>query len=406
MTLVVPDPSLPIYFDHNASSPPSPATCAITAAALQTLFANPSSPHSLGQTASFVIAQARSQIAKLLGVPAHTLVLTSSATEASNLAIFSLTKMALQSGRSHVLASPLEHPCVLGPLLLLQSLKAIELEWLPVLKYGHLDLEVITKMLRPNRTGLVCCMAAHNELGTLYPVQDVSTLAHQVGALVHCDASQAAGKIPLSLQNILADTVVLSGHKVGGPRGVGALYVAPGLAPLTPMILGGGQEQGLRSGTENTAAIVGFGAAVEERLAALDFYAQHTATLRDLLWDRLQAEVCHVVRHTPHDPTKCLPNTLHVSFLGTDGLVLTKLLSQRGIMVSTGSACVYAGSSGGFGGRAQKSQQVKSLSAAGLTGEEIAGAVRFSFGSSNTVQEVLYLMQVLSEVLPDALPGT
>lgn len=405
MTLAVSQPPLPIYFDHNASSPPSSTTCAITSAALQTLFANPSSPHSLGQTASFVIAQARSQIAKLLGVPAHTLVLTSSATEASNLAIFSLAKSALQSGRSHVLVSPLEHPCVLGPLRLLQSLKAIELEWLPVLKHGHLDLEAVKHMLRPNQTGLVCCMAAHNELGTLYPVHDVAALAHAVGAVVHCDASQAAGKVPLSLQNMPADTVVLSGHKLGGPKGVGALYVAPGLVPLTPMILGGGQEQGLRSGTENTAAIVGFGAAVEERLAGLDFFRQHTAALRDLLWDRLQVEVGHVVRHTPHDETRCLPNTLHVSFLGTDGLVLTKLLSRQGIMVSTGSACVYAGASGGFEGHTPKSQHISALKSVGLTGEEIAGAIRFSFGPCNTVQEVLYFIKVLSEVLPLAQDG-
>ena len=406
MTLVVPHPPLPIYFDHNASSPPSPATCAITASALQTLFANPSSPHALGQTASFVIAQARSQIAKLLGAPAHALIFTSSATEASNLAIFSLTKIARQAGRTHVLASPLEHPCVLGPLNLLQSLNAIELEWLPVLKHGHLDLAAFAGMLRPKKTGLVCCMAAHNALGTLYPVREVTELAHQIGALVHCDASQAAGKIPLSLQKIPADTAVLSGHKVGGPRGVGALYVAPGLAPLTPMILGGGQEQGLRSGTENTAAIVGFGAAVEERLAALDFYTQHTAALRDLLWTQLQTGPYKIVRNTPDDGSACLPNTLHVSFLGIDGLVLTKLLSQHGIMVSTGSACVYAGSSGGGDKSLQKLQQTKALGAAGLTGEEIAGAIRFSFGPDNTVQEVLYLMQVLPHVLPDALPGT
>jgi cysteine desulfurase len=377
-----------IYLDHNASAPMTARARDALVWALDNLPGNPSSAHALGRAARAALEEARAQVAALCGCLPSQVLFTSGGTESNNLAINDLIHRALRAGRRHVLASPLEHPSVLAPLQRLSSLKAIDLEWLPVHAHGLLDPAEAARLLRPLQTGLLCCMAAHNTLGALYPVEALTAAARACGALVHCDAAQAPGRVAVA-PLACADTLSLSAHKLGGPKGVGALITR---APLTsPLLLGGGQEQGARSGTENLPCVVGFGAAAQGAAQDLLALAQHTRALQHRLWSGLQRACPTAQRNTPPDASLCLPNTLHVSFLGVDGLVLAKLLDRHGVAVSTGSACLSK--SGGAD---------TALRATGLSLDALAGSLRLSLGPTNTAAEVDLVLALLPTLLPDA----
>jgi cysteine desulfurase len=329
----------PIYLDYNATTPVDPAVVEAMLPYLREEFGNPSSSHAYGRQAQEAVAQARRQVADLLGAEPEEIVFTSGGSEANNLALKGVAFCSLRSwwGRwrkgTHIITCAIEHPATLQPCVFLERL-GCRLTILPVDRYGVVDLAALRRALsRP--TALVSIMHANNEVGTLQPIREIAELAHAHGALVHTDAAQAVGKVPVGVRELGVDLLSLAGHKVYAPKGIGALYVRRGVT-LEPLIHGAGQEQGRRAGTENVPYIVGLGQACELARRSLPQAAEHLRRLRDRLWQHLQ-EACgqHLVRHG--HPEHCLPNTLSVSFPGENGSELLQRVPQ--VAASTGSAC-------------------------------------------------------------------
>lgn len=332
------------YLDHNATSPLRPAAFDAMVEALRA-GGNPSSVHRPGRAARAVIEKARRQVASLVGALPTEVVFTSGGTEANNMAL---------RGHQRVLVSAIEHESVL---------KAVpEAERIPVDGNGLIDLGALERMLAV-RPALVSVMLANNETGVIQPVGDVVRLARAAGAAVHCDAVQAAGKVPVDLHGLGVDYLSLSAHKLGGPTGVGTLVVRTGAALATDRV-GGGQESYRRAGTENVAGIAGFGAAAEASRGGLD-----VAALRD----RIEASLPMAVVHGAKAPR--LPNTSCLSMPGVKAETQVMALDLAGIAVSAGSAC----SSG-------KVTRSAVLAAMGIEASEAEGAIRISCGW-NTVSE-------------------
>lgn len=373
-----------IYLDHNATTPVSPHALEAMMPYFSERFGNPSSSHWAGRSAREGTESARQHIAALLGARPSEIILTSGGSEADNHAISGLLHIA--RGRRHVITTPLEHPAVLQPLKRLAALNLIELELLDVDTHGRIDLAAFARALRPDATALVAIMAAHNEIGTLYPITEIAGLAHDAGALVHCDAVQAAGKVPLDVNELGVDTLALSAHKLYGPKGIGCLYVRRELAPLEPLIAGGGQEQGMRSGTENVAGLVGFGAAAEEARTALVLEAPRYLALREQLYEGLLEIAPGLRRNSPQE--LCLPNTLHLSLPGVDATEVLARLNALGVAASSGSAC-------------HTGKKVSALASIGLGPAELFGSLRFSLGRSTDTAAIEYTLACLREVLPE-----
>lgn len=355
-----------IYLDHNASAPLLPEVLAAMLPWLRTPAGNASSLHAVGQRAREAVERARAQVARLVGGEAAELQFCSGGTEAD--------VQALRSGlcdpdgrpRGVLVVSAVEHPAVLRTAEALAA-EGAEVLTLPVDAHG---LPLDAKL--PAGTRLVAVMAANNETGALLDVSHWSRKAREIGAKVHCDAVQAAGKVPLSAAQLGASTVALSAHKIGGPQGIGALWSAPGEAPR-PLVTGGGQEHGRRSGTENVAGIVGFGVAAELALARLATESARVQGLRD----ELAAAVCAALPGAVQlGGERRLPNTLSLAIPGVAGEAMVMRLSAAGVMASTGSAC-----SSGSG----KPSHV--LVAMGLPRWQIKGALRLSLGPSTTAEQ-------------------
>ncbi|GGM74355.1 cysteine desulfurase [Longimycelium tulufanense] len=362
----------PIYLDYNATTPVDPRVVEAMLPYLTTWFGNPSSGHHYGQAPGAALARARDQVAALLGGCDGRIVFTGSGSEADNLA---LRGAVLASGmdRPHVIVPRTEHPAVLETCRALQRLHGVDVTYLPVDGEGLVAPNTLAAALTP-RTVLVSVMAANNETGSLQPVEELARVAHAHGALVHCDAAQAAGKIPVDVAALGVDLATVAGHKMYAPKGIGALYLRSGLT-LEPLIYGGGQEHRLRSGTENVALAVALGTAAE--LAAGELVAgsqDRLRGLRDRLHTRLERALPgRVLLNGPPEPR--LPNTLNISIIGTLGHDL--LTAVPGIAASTGSAC-HSGSH----------QPSPVLRAMGLdTGRSLA-ALRLSLGRWTTESDV------------------
>jgi len=344
-----------IYLDHNATTPLAPGVLEVMTRYLATDFGNPSSGHHFGAAPREAVAAARKQVAALLGAPADRIFFTGCGSEANTLAITG----ALMGRAGQVITQATEHPAVLQTCHALAP-QGIRVTVLPVDADGLVNPTDLADALTDD-TLLVSVMHANNETGTIQPIVELGALAHSAGALFHTDAAQTAGKIAFTVEQLGVDLLSVAGHKFGGPKGVGALYVREGVE-LSPVIRGGGQEGGLRSGTENVAGIAGIGAAAEysaktprDQLAVLRNELQRL--LVDALGDR--------VRLNGH-PTFRLPNTLNVSIAGTVGAHL--LAATPGLAASTGSAC-HDGSIGS-----------PVLAAMGYGGERAAAAIRLSVG--------------------------
>ena len=357
-------PLKPLYFDHNAATP-------VDEAALREMLpyfvekpGNPSSVHARGREARVAVDQARARIARAVGAHPDEVILTSGGTEANNLAVLGSARAATGRGR-HVLATAIEHASVLEPCSRLAA-EGFELEILPVDAQGLVDPEAVRRAVRPD-TILVCAMAANNETGALQPVEDVFPLLPP-GALLHCDATQLPGKLPLTPAVRRAPLVAFSSQKLCGPKGAGALVVRPPAA-LQPLLHGGGQERNLRPGTENVPAIVGFAAALERAIRRTEEYRATVGALAARLLDSLRERLPGSRLLGPEDPSLRLPNTFALSFPVFDGRALVAALDLAGVSVSAGSAC----SSGA-------STPSHVLHAMGVSPAAAACAVRFSLG--------------------------
>jgi cysteine desulfurase len=359
----------PIYLDHNATTPVHPDAVKAMLPYLREHFGNPSSTHAYGRRAHEAVERARQQVAGLLGSAPEEIYFTGGGTEANNLAIVGVAE-ALAEGRRHVVSSAVEHPATARPCERLQHL-GWSLTLVPVDENGQVRPSAVKAALRHD-TGLLTIMLANNETGTLMPLRELAKLAHARGALVHADAAQAVGKIPVRVDELGVDLLSVAGHKLYAPKGVGALYVRRG-TPIGPVLLGAGHERGLRPGTENVPYIVALGQACETAALDLEAEAERLRELRDRLWSLLAAAIPGL-RLNGH-PSERLPNTLNVSFPGVLGSAV--LASAPEIAASTGSAC-HAGQENPSG----------VLLAMGLEPRVALGAVRLSLGRLTSAARV------------------
>lgn len=381
-----------VWFDHAATAPLDPRVAAAMGRWLGESFGNPSSLHREGREARAAVEQARASVARLLGAEPSEVVFTGSGTEADNLAILG----AIDPGevpRAHVLASAIEHPAVLEPCRRLERLGA-SLELVPVGRDGIVDPEEVRRRIRPE-TRLVSVMAANNVLGTIQPVAEIGGICRERGVIFHVDAVQAAGKVPLDLRRWPIDLVSISAHKIHGPQGVGALVVRGGRR-LSPLVFGGGQERGLRSGTENVAGLVGAGHAA--RLAA-EAMAEENVRLVDLR-ERLAAGIAARLpsaRFLGH-PTRRLPGHLCLLLEGQEGEAVRLLLAldEEGFAVSTGSACSSS----------HASEPSAVLLALGFDPIRARGALRLSLGRGNSEDEVVRFLDVFPRLAAGLRPVT
>ena len=367
-----------IYLDNSATTMP---LLQVAARVYQEMtdFGNPSSLHHLGVDAEKRLKAAKSAVSATNG-GART-VFTSGGTEADNWAIFGMAEKGRHTGR-HLITTRIEHPAVLETMAALET-RGYRITYLNVDAFGNPDLDQFADALTEDTVG-VSVMAVNNELGTILPIEQMARLTHErTKALFHTDAVQAYGKVPFWYPNV--DLASVSAHKVHGPKGVGALFLAEGVH-LQPLIYGGGQEKGLRSGTENMPGIVGFGAAAEELLAHGTEKVQRMSDVRAYLKQGLLDRIPDITVNSPE--TGC-PSLLNASFLGCRSEVLLHALEQKEIYVSTGSAC--------SSNSKKKGSHV--LQACGLSPEQIEGAVRFSFCGANTVAEMDQVLDAVEEAV-------
>lgn len=320
----------PIYLDHNATTPLAPEVVDAMLPYLRQHFGNPSSSHVYGRHTQAAVTRARAQVAALLGCNADEVIFTSGGTEANNLAIRGVTEARHE--RRHVVTSVIEHPATDRPCEWLGQ-HGWRVSRLSVDAEGRVRVEEARATIDVE-TALVTVMHSNNETGVLQPIAELTDLAHECGAVVHTDAAQSVGKVPVDVRELGVDLLSVAGHKLYAPKGVGALYVRRG-TPLVPFLLGAGHERGLRPGTENVASIVGLGVACEIAARDLQTVAERTRRLRDDLWERLASAVPGIELNGHR--TLRLPNTLNVRFPQVSGNDV--LLGAPGIAASTGSAC-------------------------------------------------------------------
>jgi cysteine desulfurase len=360
-----------IYLDHQATTPCEPAVVQAMAPWWNEQFANPASrSHRPGLLAAAAVEQARGQIATALGVEPAAVVFTSGATEANNLALKGLAEAELQAGgsRRHLLCLSTEHRAVLDPLRYL-SRHGFEITELAVPASGLVDLEQLGQQLRPS-TLLVSVMAANNEIGVLQPLGAIAELCRARGIRFHCDGAQAVGHIPLQPAELGIDLLSLSAHKLYGPKGIGALVVAPGVT-LAPQLHGGSQEQGLRAGSLPVPLIVGLAKALELALADQPARAQRLEALRERLWQGLEG-LGGIHRNGAAAPR--LAHNLNVWIEGVEGSALQRQLRPH-LAISSGSAC-------------SQGEPSHVLQALGLSRQQASAALRFGLGRHTTAAEI------------------
>ena len=359
-----------IYLDYNATTPLAPEVTAAMQPFLSQAYGNPSSLHWAGIPARDAVERARSQVAGLLSCDATEVVFTSGGTEANNHALKGVFfARHTKSPRPHVITSQIEHPAILEPSSFLEKLGA-EVTRLPVDRFGLVDPDDVRRTIHAG-TVLVSVMHAHNEVGTIQPIEEIAEIARARGVLCHTDAAQSVGKIEVDVESLGVDLLTVAGHKLYGPKGVGALFIREG-AELEPLLHGAGHEAGRRAGTDNVLEIVGLGAACDLARQWID--PPQILQLRDYFWRELQQRFGDSVVLNGH-PERRLPNTLNVSFKGQIGSEILARMPQ--IAASTGSAC-HAGST----------SISPVLAAMGVLPEVGTGSVRFSLGRTTTVEEI------------------
>jgi len=369
-----------IYLDNAATSPVRRAVLERMWPYLTEEFGNPSSSHEYGRQAAIALKQARDRVAGVLGCRAAEVVFTSGGTESDNLAIIGVA-LATPRGR-HIVTTPIEHEAVIESCGYLARQHGFEVTVVGVDADGLVDADEVGRALRPDTT-LVSVMYANNEVGTVQPIRRIAQLATDAGARMHTDAVQAAGWLPLDVATLGVDALAISGHKLGAPKGIGALYLRRGMS-VEATLHGGGQERGRRSGTENVAGAVGLAEALELAEAARPRSAQRIAELRDAFIGRVLAEVPGA-RLTGHRRLR-LPANASFCFPGTSGEAVLLDLERRGIICSSGSACA-AGSD----------EPSHVLVAMGMDAELAQTAVRFTLSESTTADELAATVTALAD---------
>lgn len=380
-------PKKRIYLDHNATTPLHPEVKNTMKKAME-VFGNPSSLHSFGREAKQLVEEARENVASFIGAGADEIIFTGSGSEANNtvLSIFSCMSARCTGSLDYhvnVITTNIEHPCILETAKCLKD-RGAEVSYLKADCLGKINLEHVEEAL-VGKTGLVSVMMANNEIGTVQDIKEMAKIAHKHGALFHTDAVQAVGKIPVNVLDLNVDFLTLSGHKIYGPKGIGALYIKKGV-PFCPLIRGGHQEKGRRAGTENTLGIAGLGKAIEMRRKEMKEEEKRLLKLKKILKEGIEKNIPDA-RFNGH-PTDCLAGTLNVSFDGAEGEAILLYLDQEGIAVSTGSACAS--------GSLDPSHV---LLATGVPIERAHGSIRMSLGRENTIKDVEYVIDILPKVI-------
>lgn len=371
-----------IYFDHNATTPVLNAVFEAMVPYLKDQWGNPSSIHWAGRGTKKPMEDAREQVCRLLNCAPLELIFTSSGTEGDNHAIKGIAYAKKDKG-NHIITTKVEHPAVLNTCKYLQK-EGFDVTFLDVDSDGMIDLEALKAAITP-KTILITVMYANNETGVLFPIKEIGDIAKERGVTFHTDAVQAAGKVPIDTQKLNVDLLTISGHKLYGPKGMGALYAKRGVR-LVPLIHGGHHERNRRGGTENVAGIIGMGKAAEIALKDMDREITHLKTLRDRLEKGMAERVPHI-KVNGH-PEKRLPNTSNISFEFVEGESLLLSLDMKGVAASSGSACTS--------GSLEPSHVLLAL---GLSHEMSHGSVRFSLGKSNTVEEIDYLLEIMPPIV-------
>jgi cysteine desulfurase len=371
-----------IYLDNAASTKIHEDVLESMIPYLKEQYGNPSSIHRYGRQAHKAIEKARTQIANLINADPSEILFTSGGTESNNTALYGIAK---KNPGSRIITSSIEHDAILEPCKRLEK-EGFDLIYLPVDNSGLVDPLILKNNLSEN-TSLVSIMFGNNEVGTIEPIFDFVNICKEKKIIFHTDAVQAIGKIPIDVKELGVDLLSISSHKINGPKGVGALYIKAGIS-IDPVILGGGQENGLRSGTENVANIVGFGKACElSRINLVKNYFK-MKELRDYLSKKIIYEIPEVVLNG-HPETR-LPNNIHLTFLGVNGEDLLIKLDENGIAASTGSACSV---------QIQKASHV--LQAMGFSHEQITGSLRLTIGISNNFEEMDETVEILKNVVKE-----
>ena len=383
------------YLDHAATTPMIPEAVVAVTEQLQAL-GNPSSLHGSGRAARRVVEEARETVARALGARPSDVVFTAGGTEADNLAVKGLwwSRRREDPRRTRVLASAVEHHAVLDSLDWLQSAEGATVEYIPVDHLGRVDVEALRRSIAedPGSVAFVTVMWANNEVGTVQPLDEVVAIAHEHGVLVHTDAVQAIGQLPVDFAASGSDALTVSAHKLGGPMGAGALLVRREVQ-LVPVLHGGGQERDVRSGTLNVPAIAGMAAAVEFAVKRQPEHAAESAQLRDDLVARVREQVPDVVLNgdPDHSLERRLPCNAHLTFPGCEGDLLLMLLDAQGIECSTGSAC-----------SAGVPQASHVLLAMGCDDAHARASLRFSLGHGSTSADVDRLVEVIGPAVERA----
>lgn len=375
-----------VYLDNNATTPVAPEVADAMLQYLREDFGNASSVHWYGQRARDAVEQAREQVAGLIGAHPSEVIFTSGGTESDNMSLFGVVGVARPkspSGAKHVITTAIEHPAVLYAARELES-RGVAMNYITPGSGGVIDAGDVARAIRPE-TVLITIMLANNEVGTLQPVAEIGRLVRGRGIMLHTDAVQAVGKVPVDVNNLGVDLLSLSAHKLYGPKGVGAFYVRKGTR-LEPLMHGGHHERDRRPGTENVPGIVGLGKAAELALQKVENEAQHIAALRD----RLQAGILERIEGVTvnGDASHRQPNTLNVSFDGLKGESMVMALDLEGVACSTGSAC----SSG-------STEPSHVLTAMGLAKEAARGSLRLSLGRYNTEADVDVALEAITRVV-------
>lgn len=372
-----------IYLDHNATTPVRKEVMEAMAPYFTEEYGNASSIYSMGQKARHAVDKARETIGNALGTEAADIIFTSGGTEANNLAIKGVALANLNKGR-HVITSSIEHLAVLEPCRFIEKDFGFDVTYLPVDKFGVVDINKLKDSIRKD-TILISVMLANNETGTIQPVKEIARIARANKIYFHTDAVQALGKLPIDVEDLGVDLCSFSGHKVYGPKGIGALYLRKGVK-ISPLQHGGHHERSKRAGTENVPGIVGFGKAVEIASAEMKKNDAHLKKLTKKMWDGLNKSLKEI--YLNGHPENRLSSTLNISFRYIEGESMVLNFDMKGIYASTGSACTS--------GSLEPSHV---LTALGVPPDMSQASVRFSFGWENTEEDVDYCLAEIPPII-------
>jgi cysteine desulfurase len=371
-----------IYLDHASTTPTDPEVVAAMLPWHSQEYGNPSTVYSLGLTAASAVQSAREAIAQTIGAESEEIYFTSGGTEADNWSILGTAEAQQKKGR-HLITSAIEHHAVLESMGYLEK-RGYEITRVPVDGSGLVDPEAVRQAIRPD-TILVSIMHANNEVGTLQPIAELAEALHARGAVVHTDAAQAVGKIPLDVNELGVDMLSMSAHKFYGPKGIGLMYLRK-RTRITPLLHGGGQEKGRRAGTHNVPGIVGMAKALELAASRMAEDAAREAGLRDRLWTGLSAGIEAI--YLNGDLSRRLPNNLNVRLDGIEGESMILMLDMEGICVSSGSACTT--------GSLEPSHVLLAL---GIPAEHAHGSLRVTLGRSTTAEDIDFFTKVFPPIV-------